>query len=58
MQSAAPRSIRRIGIVGRAGRDSVETAVGRVRQAAERHGLELAREAVLLEGETDGFDPS
>lgn len=58
MQTAAPRSIRRIGIVGRPGREAVQAAVGRVRQAAERYGFELAHEAVLLEGDTDGFDPS
>ncbi|HEX6588427.1 MAG TPA: NAD(+)/NADH kinase [Longimicrobiales bacterium] len=58
MQSAAPRAIRRIGIVGRPGREAVEAALGRVRQAAERHGFELAREAMQLDGEASRFDPS
>lgn len=53
------RTIRRVGIVGKSGRERVGVAVQRLREAAARHDLELFGDDALLAGrETGTFDPS
>ncbi|HUF12116.1 MAG TPA: NAD(+)/NADH kinase [Longimicrobiales bacterium] len=59
MESTRRRAIRRVGIVGKPGREGLGVAVGRLREAAARHDLELLGDDALLAGHEDiSFDPS
>ena len=59
MQTAERRAIRRVGIVGNAAREGVEVALGRLRDAAGRHGLELIGDQALAAGrDSDTLDPA
>lgn len=59
MGTASRPALRRIGIFGNPRHGELSRAVERVREAAERHGMELVESATLLDGADDaGFDRS